>query len=63
MIVIYDKSFLISLDKLDNQRIKKQLITVIEQIENAASPNEISKLVKLTGFNKYFRFIGILCGN
>ena len=48
-------SFLKSLKKLKNQKLKDQIATCIEQVETAENLSHIKKLKKMQGFSDYYR--------
>ncbi len=55
MLIIFDKAFLKSLDKVNNNIVKHRLEKIILEIEQANTINDIKNVKKLTGFQKYYR--------
>ena len=55
MKVLFEKSFSRDLKKVKDKRLLKQARKVIDQVETAASLNEITKLKKMQGFDTYYR--------
>jgi mRNA interferase RelE/StbE len=55
MIIEFDRSFVKSLDRIDNPIILRRLEGIIIYIESAKSLTEIPNIKKLTGFPNYFR--------
>ena len=55
MNVEFDKSFLKSLDKINDKRIYQRVINTIEQAEKAKEIKSLKKVKKLTGFKNYYR--------
>lgn len=55
MIVHFDKAFLKSVQKINNQKLKNQVLQVIEELENAQTLSEVGSVKKLVGFKKYYR--------
>ena len=51
----FSKSFFKSLRKLNNKQLNKEVAGVVLQIEKANTLSEISSLIKLKGFDEYFR--------
>jgi len=55
MKVEFDKSFLKSIEKLKNRRVKDQIIKFIEELEYANSLHELRQIKKLKGDNISYR--------
>lgn len=55
MIVEFDKSFEKSIDKVKDKSILPKIETIIADLENAKSFQEIKNLKKLSGFKTYYR--------
>lgn len=55
MIVEFDKSFEKSIDKVKDKSILPNIETIIADLENAKSFQEIKNLKKLSGFKTYYR--------
>ena len=56
MKIIFDRSFIKSLDKLKEPSIKAKVEDLIYSVENAASLKAISGIKKLTGYKTFYRF-------
>jgi mRNA interferase RelE/StbE len=55
MIVIFDRSFSKSLDKLSDKQIKARLIALITSMEKAKSINELAAVKPMKGHTGFFR--------
>jgi mRNA interferase RelE/StbE len=55
MIVIFDKSFSKSLDKINDPSILKRIESVILKLEEAESIERMPNTKKLTGYISYYR--------
>ena len=55
MILEFDKSFLKSIDNITDAKILSRIEKILNDLEKAASIQEITNLRKLTGFKDYFR--------
>ncbi len=55
MKVLFDKSFIKSLDKLADKSLKIRLIDIIGETEKANSISEIPQIKKLSGFKEFYR--------
>lgn len=55
MKVVFDRSFLKSLDKLNNKAIKKQLEKLILTAEAAENIFDIKNIRKMEGFKTFYR--------
>lgn len=55
MKVEFDKSFLKSLDKIQDSKILHKVEKVIVSCESSTKISEIQNIKKLTGFSKYYR--------
>ena len=55
MQVIFSDAFNRELDKLKDKRLKEKLALVIEELERAASLNEIRNLKRLQGYRHHYR--------
>jgi len=53
--VEFKSSFAKDLRKIKEQKIKQQVLEIIEQVEKASNLQGISDLKKLQGVDKYFR--------
>lgn len=55
MNVHFDKSFAKSLDKLKSRKVKTKLIEIIDELEKAASVQDVKSVKKLQGFKNFYR--------
>ena len=55
MKVLFEKSFGRDLKKIKDKRLLKQVQETIDQVESAASINDVSNLKKMQGFDAYYR--------
>jgi len=55
MIVLFDRSFSKSIDKLRDQKIKERIIKIITSVEQADSIDKIPNIKKMTGWLNYYR--------
>ena len=55
MIVIFDRSFSKSIDKLDDSHVKEKLITLIESMEKAKSISEFTAIKPMKGHTGFYR--------
>lgn len=55
MNVLFDKSFLKSLDKISDNSVKSKISAIIINVEEANNLSEIKQLKKLKGFRYYYR--------
>lgn len=55
MNVEFKRSFAKDLKRLRSKALRAQLLTVIEQVEQAATLDEVANLKRLTGDGLYFR--------
>jgi mRNA interferase RelE/StbE len=55
MKIQFDESFLKSLKKLDDKKIKEKLNDIILNFENAENLSEIPNTKKMKGFEMYYR--------
>ena len=55
MKVEFDKSFLKSLDKIDDSKILKKVERIIIICESSSRISEIRNIKKLSGFSSYYR--------
>jgi len=55
MKVEFDKSFLKSLDKINDTNLLRKIESIILSCENASQLSDIPNIKKLTGFSNYFR--------
>ena len=55
MLVLFDKSFSKSLDKLKIAVVKKSIELIIVQIESAGNLKEIGNIKKMEGFKGFYR--------
>ncbi|HKK38102.1 MAG TPA: type II toxin-antitoxin system RelE/ParE family toxin [Cryomorphaceae bacterium] len=55
MIVEFDESFLKSLRKIKDTKIKSRLKLLIFELEAATDLNEVSALKKLVGYERFYR--------
>lgn len=55
MKILFDESFEKSVKKLNDQKIKDQIVELIEVFENAGSLQIIPNIKKMQGFRSYYR--------
>ncbi|MFN8336616.1 MAG: type II toxin-antitoxin system RelE/ParE family toxin [Cyclobacteriaceae bacterium] len=55
MKVAFKKSFLKSIERLRDKRLKTSILKAISQVEAATEVQKISSIKKLTGFSTYYR--------
>jgi mRNA interferase RelE/StbE len=55
MKIEFDKSFLKSLDIINDNKLLNKIESTIISLENAKSINDISNIKKLIGFKNYYR--------
>ena len=55
MKVKFKKSFLKTITKLSDKQVKLKIISIIKEVERVESINEINNIVKLKGFDDYYR--------
>ena len=55
MKVLFEKSFGRDLKKIKDKRLLTQVQETIDQVESAASINDVSNLKKMQGFDAYYR--------
>lgn len=56
MKIVYEKSFLKSLKKLNlNYSLKQKLKYIIQDIESSQNINDIKNITKIVNYNNYFR--------
>lgn len=55
MNVAYKGGFLKSLQKLKDARLKKAILSAIDNVERAGIISEVRNLKKLTGYDSHFR--------
>lgn len=55
MIVIFDRSFSKSIDKLDDRHVKEKLITLIESMEKAKNISELTAIKPMKGHAGFYR--------
>ena len=55
MVVLFDKSFLHDIRKINDAKLKLRIAAVIQSIEKAASLNEIKNLGKMKGHASAYR--------
>ncbi len=56
MKVVFDRSFIKSLDKLKEPSVKTKVEELIFKVQNTASLNTIPNIKKLTGYKTFYRF-------
>lgn len=55
MKILFEESFEKDLLKINNRRIKRKLIQIIEEIKQAKNQQKIRNLKKLQGYKTYYR--------
>ena len=55
MIVIFDRSFSKSIDKLDDSHVKEKLKNLIESMEKAKSISELTAIKPMKGHTGFYR--------
>jgi len=53
--ILFEESFEKDLLKINNRRIKRKLIQIIEEIKQAKNQQKIRNLKKLQGYKTYYR--------
>jgi mRNA interferase RelE/StbE len=55
MIVQSDKSFIKDLQKIQDQKVKSQILNIIDELESASNFSLIKNVKKLSGYKKFYR--------
>lgn len=55
MKVLFDKSFLKSLEKMKSTKVKSKLKEVIEELESAENLQQVKSVKKIQGFKNFYR--------
>ena len=55
MIVLFDKSFSKSIDKIREEKVKERILKIIISVEKAESIDQILNIKKMAGWLNYYR--------
>jgi len=55
MITVFKSSFLKSIEKLENDKLKSQIADTILEIEKASALHEVGRIIKMKGYSDCYR--------